>query len=57
MLAERFLKHRYHAGEVDNQKRWEDWLRQKEEAEENGEPFNEPPPSIAMSATGTVSKK
>ena len=57
MLAERFLKHRYCAGEADNQKRWEAWLRLKQEAEGKNEPFDEPHPSIAMSATGTVSKK
>ena len=57
MLAERFLKHRYRAGEADNQKRWEAWLRRKQEAEGKKEPFDEPQPSIAMSAAGTVSKK
>ena len=57
MLAERFLKRRYTAGVANANKAWEEWLSRKEEAEESGEPFNEPPPSIAMSPAGTASKK
>ena len=53
MLAERFLKRRYNEGKARrmgaaNQNRaWEEWLKRKKEAEGNGEPFDEPMPSMA----------
>ena len=55
MLAERFLKRKYNEGKAvgvaegaANQNRaWEEWLKRKKEAEGNGEPFDEPMPSMA----------
>ena len=48
MLAERFLKRKYNEGKAEANRAWEEWLKRKEEAEEKGEVFDEPPPSISM---------
>ncbi len=34
-------------GQKAERQRWEAWLRRRDEAEANGLPFNEPPPSEA----------
>ena len=34
------------AGLAQKQREWEIWLREKEDATERGEPFDDPPPSI-----------
>ena len=50
MLAEQFNKKRYEAGRtegrVDLQKEWEAWNERREEAEANGQTFDEPPPAL-----------
>ena len=33
-------------GLAQKQREWETWLRGKEEADERGEPFDDPPPSL-----------
>ena len=54
MLAEQFNKKRYAAGQAEGrsegkaeqQKEWEAWNERRQEAEANGQPFNEPPPTL-----------
>ena len=33
-------------GREQMQRMWEDWFRRREEAEREGEPFDEPPPTL-----------
>ncbi len=46
MLAEQFKKKRYDAGRAEQQKEWEAWNERRLEAEANGQPFDEPPPTL-----------
>ena len=58
MLAEQFNKKRYAAGLAEGevrgeakghatrQKEWEAWNERREEAEANGQTFDEPPPAL-----------
>lgn len=54
MLAEQFKKKRYEAGLTEGeakghaarQKEWEAWNERRQEAEANGQPFDEPPPTL-----------
>ena len=58
MLAEQFNKKRYEAGlaegevrgeakgQAEMQREWEAWNERRLDAEANGQPFNEPPPSL-----------
>ena len=50
MLAEQFKQKRYAEGEVKGeakrQKVWEEWNERRLEAEANGQPFDEPPPTL-----------
>jgi hypothetical protein len=50
MLAEQFNKKRYQAGQAEGQaerqKEWEAWNERREEAEANGQTFDEPPPAL-----------
>ena len=49
MLAERYLRRRYQEGREAERKElneaWEAWLKRRDEAMANNQPFNEPPPS------------
>ncbi len=45
MIAERYLKRRYSEGQAEANRKWVDWLKQKEAAEREGREFDEPPPS------------
>ena len=50
MLAEQFNKKRYPAGhaegQAERQKEWEAWNERREEAEAEGQAFDEPPPTL-----------
>jgi hypothetical protein len=50
LLADRFLQKRYAAGlaegRAERQKEWEAWNERREEAEANGQTFDEPPPAL-----------
>ena len=46
MLAEQFKQKRYAEGLVEMQRRQEEWNERRLEAEANGQPFNEPPPTL-----------
>ena len=53
MLAERYLKRRYREGHVEGRvegrveerQRWMDWNERRQQALDEGRPFDEPPPS------------
>ena len=49
MLAERYLRRRYQEGREAERKElneaWEAWLKRRDEAMANNQPFNELPPS------------
>ena len=44
MLAERYLKRRYEAGRADEAELWRAWNARRIQAEQEGRPFDEPPP-------------
>ena len=46
MLAEQFNKKRYSEGQAERQKEWEAWNERRQEAEANGQTFDEPPPNL-----------
>ena len=54
MLAERYLRRRFQAGKAEGKeeglteawKVWEEWNQRRVAAEQEGRPFNEPPPSL-----------
>ena len=47
MLKKKFIDQGRKEGQKAERQRWEAWLQRLEEAEANGLPFNEPPPSGA----------
>ena len=47
MLKKKFINQGREEGREEANQRWEAWLKRRDEAEANGQPFNEPPPSEA----------
>ena len=45
MLKKKFIDQGREEGRKAERQRWEAWLKRRDEAEANGQPFNEPPPS------------
>ena len=47
MLKKKFIDQGRKEGQKETNERWQAWLQRRDEAEANGLPFNEPPPSEA----------
>ncbi|MDE2786288.1 MAG: hypothetical protein OXL37_06455 [Chloroflexota bacterium] len=52
VFATIFEKRTYQRGKDDANRLWREWLRRREQAEERGETFDEPPPDISRSNPG-----
>ena len=52
VIARIMEKRTYQKGKDDANRLWREWLRRREQAEERGEPFDEPPPDISRNNSG-----
>ena len=52
VFATIFEKRTYQRGKDDANRLWREWLRRREQAEERGETFDEPPPDISSNNSG-----
>ena len=52
VIARIMEKRTYQKGKDDANRLWREWLRRREQAEERGETFDEPPPDISSNNSG-----
>ena len=52
VIARIMEKRTYQKGKNDANRLWREWLQRREQAEERGEPFDEPPPDISRNNSG-----
>ena len=45
MLERKLINRGMELGKKEAHQKWEDWLKRRDEAKANNQPFNEPPPS------------
>ena len=53
VIARIMEKRTYQKGKDDANRLWREWLQRREQAEARGETFDEPPPDISRSDSGT----
>ena len=53
ILAERYSKRQFQAGKAEGMAEWAGWFRRRMQAEAEGRPFDEPPPSPIDEPSGT----
>ena len=57
LLYEDYRRKRIERAVARNQERWEAWNQRRLDADAAGEPFNEPPPSLARNGRGKTSEE